>query len=1589
MSQLQVTGEAKIRDIQGPVVANSGVITALDGDASQYVRGDGTLADFPTSTGGGSSVSYYLNSSVSQGTIGGVAYRQLSKTPISGAGTDIAISSNGYVASYITDANDPALLEVPAGNFNCEFYFSVNNNTGNPFVYAEVYKYDGTTFTLLGTSVGVPEYITEGTVINPYYFAVPVATSVLTVTDRIAIRIYVNVGGRTVTLHTENNHLCQVVTTFSKGLISLNNLTRQNQFFATGTSGTDFGISSATATHTFNLPVASAANTGKLSSTDWSTFNNKQNTITNPITGTGASTQIAYFNSGTSITSEAAFNYDASLNRLGVNTSVPNATIGANAALDSGYSLLLKSDNANYNGIGFGTDSTYGNLIATEKLGTALARNLTLLNQSGYISLTEAGNLGVNILNPNNGIDIYNSTNSFLWLHNAASGITGTDGVRLALFSTRSANLRNFDGAFSITAEGDFSVITLGTENIRVNSANGFVGIGSPASISSMLTVNGAVTGNSFIPTSSTIPTNGMYLSGTNTLGFATNGTLDMVLNEAGSLGIGTTSLTGFTLRLDKNITGSANPQAFAAGGTIQTDATGVVVLIGTSLQTVASANSSNVYHYNTGTGSIGAGTVIGNLYGYVASGLTQGTNNFGFYGNIAAAANRYNLYMNGTANNFMAGSLGIGATNLTGVNLFLSKTLTGGIDSYHINVNGIIQSDVTSSATYFRSSVSTAAATFTLGTINHYLANQGGLGAGSSVTNQYGFAVNSNLIGATNNFGFWGNIPSGTNRWNLYMAGTAANYLAGKLLIGSTTDNGAAFQVTGTATISSTLTASSLIRSGGTSSQYLMADGSVSTLSGLITGSGTSGQVAYFNGSNSITSEGGFIYDASTNRLGVNTSVPNATIGADSALDSGYGLLIKTGASNYNGIGIAIDSTYGNLISTEKLGTAVARNLTLLNQSGFVSLKENGNFGVNTLNPSVSGTGIDIYGSTSTSLRLHTATSGTTVTDGAGINFSAANNLGITNYEAGAIDIVTNGNSGVYIASNGFVGINGATPSVALTVTGAITQTSVTSSLLKTNSGGLLVAAVAGTDYVAPSGLSGYLPLSGGTMTGAITLVNGATGINVGDDATISDGNIANTMFVAGLQNIDRGYINFSSTSGNALGATNGGNLTWRGNNVGTVTSVAALTLGTSGTDLSSSVATGTTTPVITLNVPTASATNRGALSSADWTTFNNKASTASLANYLPLTGGTLTGALGGTSASFSSTLTAGDTTIINVAPILAIQSNTTGNIFLRFRQSADTMASMFYTNATATFTMSNNMGGLRFNTSGTSDAMNIIANGNVGIGTSSPAVNLDIAAANQILDSAGNVRIITTDSAAINKGGQFTMGGFYSGTSLSTVFGAISARKENSTDGNFLGYMAFATQNGSLQERMRITSGGVVQIGGTASTIWSSSSASISQVDINTTFPFVVAKNDQILAIFNRTNSNGVIIEFKYNGSVVGSISTNSNSLPSDLNFKKDITNMSLGLDLVTKLRPVHYRHKMDNDDEALSNGIIAQELEQALLDCGVEKNSLLMLQHKPNEKENESQYWVDYTKMIPILIKSIQEQQAQIEELKAKIK
>lgn len=111
--------------------------------------------------------------------------------------------------------------------------------------------------------------------------------------------------------------------------------------------------------------------------------------------------------------------------------------------------------------------------------------------------------------------------------------------------------------------------------------------------------------------------------------------------------------------------------------------------------------------------------------------------------------------------------------------------------------------------------------------------------------------------------------------------------------------------------------------------------------------------------------------------------------------------------------------------------------------------------------------------------------------------------------------------------------------------------------------------------------------------------------------------------------------------TSGQVLTSSGNSAPTWATPTVGTVTSVAALTLGTTGTDLSSTVANGTTTPVITLNVPTASASNRGALSAADWTTFNNKGS----GTVTSVTGTSPVASSGGTTPAISLAAGYGDT--------------------------------------------------------------------------------------------------------------------------------------------------------------------------------------------------------------------------------------------------------------------------------------------------------------------------------------------------------
>ena len=416
-----------------PLTANGTIAVTGAGNATQYVRGDGQLATLPTNgSGGGASVSYYLNGSVNQGTIGGVTYYEMNKTPIIGAGTDFSRSSNGYIASFLTDANDPALLNIPAGNFNFETYFQASSGGGSPTFYIELYKYDGTTFTLIASNSATPKLINDGVNIEAYFSALAVPQTTLTLTDRLAVRIYVTTAGRTITLHTENGHLCQVITTFTTGLTALNGLTSQVQYLATGTSGTDFNISSATATHTFNLPTASATNRGALSSADWTTFNSKQNALS----GTGfvkiSGTTISYDNSTYYLASNP--NSYIALTNLSAGAGISyNNTTGVITSTITQYTDALGRAAISLTTTGTSGAATYNNttgVLNIPQYQTALTNPVTGTGTTNYLpKFTGTSTIGNSIVQ---------ETSGFLLTDKGTSTMFG---VAIATSSSNGGNL--------------------------------------------------------------------------------------------------------------------------------------------------------------------------------------------------------------------------------------------------------------------------------------------------------------------------------------------------------------------------------------------------------------------------------------------------------------------------------------------------------------------------------------------------------------------------------------------------------------------------------------------------------------------------------------------------------------------------------------------------------------------------------------------------------------------------------------------------------------------------------------------------------------------------------------------------------------------------------------------------------------------------------------------------------------------------------------------------------------------------------------------------------------------------------------------
>jgi hypothetical protein len=126
---------------------------------------------------------------------------------------------------------------------------------------------------------------------------------------------------------------------------------------------------------------------------------------------------------------------------------------------------------------------------------------------------------------------------------------------------------------------------------------------------------------------------------------------------------------------------------------------------------------------------------------------------------------------------------VGIGQQAGTNNSLRIARNLTNDTSAFGVLSDGTFQSGVTNVGMQYRSIARTAAAPFTMAGLYHYQAFQAALGAGSAITTQVGFLADASLTSATNNYGFRGQIAAGTNRFNLYMDGTADNFLGGNLI--------------------------------------------------------------------------------------------------------------------------------------------------------------------------------------------------------------------------------------------------------------------------------------------------------------------------------------------------------------------------------------------------------------------------------------------------------------------------------------------------------------------------------------------------------------------------------------------------------------------------------------------------------------------------------------------------------------------------------------------------------------------------------------------------------------------------------------
>jgi len=378
------------------------------------------------------------------------------------------VTVSGIGSAGVSQTGNPVYPEAGiALSTGTTWTTSITNNSSNwNTAFSDRLKWDGGNTGLVaatgrtslgGTTIGQSMF----TLTNPSAITFPRFNADNTITARSAANFRSDIGAGSVT----------TVTVAAGTPLSIQSNTTTPEITMAAANGSVNGYLSSTDWTTFNgkqnaLSNASASVSGILTSTDWSTFNGKQNALTNPVTGTGTNDFIPKFTStgstiGNSVIQESSGN-------IGIGT-----TPIANLTFDVGKNILLKSGSTGIASILFSetgtpssTDVEFGGilryngsldrmeLVTRDNLGGSNVTNtgITMDRISGNIGLLKPTTLSSTLAVTGN---ITEGGNNVLTNLDTASLSSRID---LKLNKTDTASLSSrIDGKVSLTATESIS----------------------------------------------------------------------------------------------------------------------------------------------------------------------------------------------------------------------------------------------------------------------------------------------------------------------------------------------------------------------------------------------------------------------------------------------------------------------------------------------------------------------------------------------------------------------------------------------------------------------------------------------------------------------------------------------------------------------------------------------------------------------------------------------------------------------------------------------------------------------------------------------------------------------------------------------------------------------------------------------------------------------------------------------------------------------------------------------------------------------------------------------------------------------------